>query len=216
MALQRSGTRFGPSSMREATPGSDGHSTDARSSGPNSDNDSTTKLKKRGLGSRNGEPSIKTRRIEPGRSRDDARTGLKELHMPRVVVSGLRTVGYSSMKHESPWQDLKKRYSLELNDLVTIASREDKRLVAVRKFSGPGAEWKIDMLQRIQDKNFVALLDCFSFDGSCYAILEHETGDKESFLITLSQFALVAHYPDEFELAAVLGQVRPPRDVQHI
>ena len=70
------------------------------------------------------------------------------------------------------------------------------------------------MLRRIQHKNFVALLDCFSFEKSFYVILEHDIGDKETLLITLSQFALARPYPDEFELACILGQVSLPRDVR--
>lgn len=216
MALQRTLTRFGPSTLREATPESNDQSTGTRSSAPVSDDDSAHKLRKRGHASRDGEPPLETRRVTRDSGGEDAGTGLKDLHMPRVVESGNGVVGYVMTKHGSPWESLEKRFSLALNDLVTIASRKDKRLVAVRKFSGPGVERKVGMLQRIRHKNFVALLDCFSFDESCYAIVEHEISDKETLLITLSQFALAGPYPNEFELAAVLGQVSPSQDVQHI
>jgi hypothetical protein len=78
-----------------------------------------------------------------------------------------------------------------LNNSVIIASQKDKRFVAVREFSGPDADQKVNMLQRIQeenriqdknkiqDKNFIAFLNCFSFEGSCYVVFKHETNYKE-------------------------------------
>ena len=100
-----------------------------------------------------------------------------------------------------------------LNDLVIIISQKDKRLVTVREFLGLNARGKVDILERIRDKNFVLLLNRFSFEKSCYAIVEHEISDKETLLITLSQFSLVGPYLNEFQLAAVVGQVSPPWDV---
>lgn len=205
MALQRSNTRFGLDSLRGAPPESDDQSADARPPGPVSDYDSANKLRKRGTASRDGEPPPKTRLMARDRGREDGRPGLRELHSPRIVE-----------KHTSPWANLEKRFSLVLNDLVIVASQKDARLVAVREFSGPNAKRKVDMLERIRDKNFVLLLDRFSFDESCYAIVEHEISDKETLLITLSQFARVGPYLKESQLAAVVGQVSPPWYVQHI
>jgi hypothetical protein len=78
-----------------------------------------------------------------------------------------------------------------LKDSVTIAiwkdiaSLEDALLVAVKQFLGPDADQKVDMLQRIKNKNFLAFLGCFSFEESCYAVLEHEINKKEKLPITL-------------------------------
>jgi hypothetical protein len=65
-----------------------------------------------------------------------------------------------------------------LNNLVMIASQKDRRFVAIREFLGLDVDWKVNMLQRIwdenRDENFIAFLDCFSFEGSCYIVFKHE------------------------------------------
>jgi hypothetical protein len=72
-----------------------------------------------------------------------------------------------------------------LNDLVIIASQKNRRFVAVREFLGLDVDQKVNMLQRIRDKNriwdknFIAFLDCFSFERSCYVVFKHETNYKE-------------------------------------
>ena len=85
MDLQRSNTRFGLSSLRGATPESDDQSADVRSLGLVSDYDSANKLRKRGTVSRDDEPLLKTRLMARDKGREDARTGLRELYLPRIV-----------------------------------------------------------------------------------------------------------------------------------
>jgi hypothetical protein len=100
-----------------------------------------------------------------------------------------------------------------LEDSVTIAiqkdiaSPEDALLVAVKQFLGPNADRKVDMLQRIKNKNFLALLGCFSFEESCYVVLEHEINKEEKLPVTLRQFALISPYPTKEQLAVILEQV---------
>jgi hypothetical protein len=85
-----------------------------------------------------------------------------------------------------------------LNDLVIIISQKDKRLITMRELSELNARGKVNILERIRDKNFVLLLDRFSFKKSYYIIIEHEISDKETLLITLSQFSLISPYLNEF------------------
>ena len=106
-----------------------------------------------------------------------------------------------------------------LEDSVMIASQKDGRFVAVREFSGPDADWKINMLQRIQHEkvpNFLALLDCFNFEGIRYAVFEHEINGEEKLPVTLRQYALIAPDITEQQLATILGQVSPLWRLQHI
>jgi len=84
------------------------------------------------------------------------------------------------------------------NDLVIIASQKDKRLITVKEFSKLNVKRKVDILERIRDKNFILLLNRFSFKKSYYIIIEYEISDKEILLITLSQFSLVSPYLNEF------------------
>jgi hypothetical protein len=126
------------------------------------------------------------------------------------------------MKHSSPWDSLRRHFSLMLEDSVTIASRkdiasqEDALLVAVRQFSGPDADRKVDMLQRIRNENFLAFLECFSFEESRYVVLEHEISTEEKLPVTLRQFALISDYHTEKELAIILGPVSLLWGVRHI
>src|SRR5436190_18349481 len=204
MSLHRRNTRFGLSALRGATPESDDESNGTRSLLAVSDNDFSNKLRKRSLPSRDDEAPLEKGRQWP------------ELHIPQAVQSKAGEVSSARMKHSSPWESLRKEFYLQLEDLVIIASQKDGRFVAVREFSGPGADRKVDMIQRIWDENFLAFLECFSFEGSRYVVFEHEITYKEhgttyweKFPVNLSQYALIAPYPTEQQLATILGQVRP-------
>jgi hypothetical protein len=210
MGLERKNTRFG---LRGATPESDDESSDTRSLVVESSDMPPKKLRKRSWAD---EAPLKMRGLPQDRDGEEAGTGLKSLYLPRAV-------GNVRMKDSSPWESLTKNFSLILNDndSVTIASQKDGRFVAVREFSGPDAYRKVKMLQKIEDKNFIAFLDWFSFEGSCYVVFEHEitytehgTAYWEKFPVTLTQYALIAPYPTEQQLATILGQVSPPYGTQ--
>jgi hypothetical protein len=66
-----------------------------------------------------------------------------------------------------------------LNNSVTIASQKDRRFVTIKKFLGLDTDQKVNMLQKIKDKNFIAFLDWFGFKGSYYIVFEHEINYKE-------------------------------------
>ena len=214
MALQRSNTRFSLSSLRTAPPKVTNRSTKTRPARKVSNSDPLKKLKKRGAASPNAEPPAKKWRIAQDTSEEVASTGLRELHIPQVVESGLGVIDYVVTEHGSPWEDLKLQFKMTLNDTLIVASRNDKSLVAVRSFSGPDAKRKVNVIRRIQyrkkHKNFVVLLGCFNFEDSFYIVLEHNIKEKETLLITLSQFALAEPYLGETKLAAILGQISLP------
>jgi hypothetical protein len=137
--------------------------------------------------------------------------------MPRGDESSAGT-GELKIKEGSPWvkdgsswvvDSCIPRWKLDLNDKVIIASRGDTSLVAVRNFSGPDAEKKVQTLWRIKHDKFIALLGCFCSENSLYAIFEHDISKEETIVVTLSQFALSDPYIDEFQLAKILGQVGP-------
>jgi hypothetical protein len=235
MSLERRNTRFGLPPSREATPDSDDESNDTTSLLAASDNyslNNSSKLRKKSWASRDDGARLKMPRLSRDRG-EEARTSLKPLHIPQAVQHKVRAVGNVRMKHSSPWESLTRNFSLMLNDSVMIASQKDGRFVAVREFSGLDADRKVNMLQRIRegngirdenrirDENFIAFLDCFSFEGSCYVVFEHETDYREhgityweKFPVTLTQYALIAPYPTEQQLATILGQVSPPWGVR--
>ena len=85
-----------------------------------------------------------------------------------------------------------------LNDLIIIISQKDKRLITIREFLRLNVKRKVDILERIRDKNFILLLNRFSFKKSYYIIIKYEISDKETLLITLFQFSLIGLYLNEF------------------
>jgi hypothetical protein len=182
MSLERRNTRFG---LRGATPESDDESSDTRSLVAES-SDGSLKLRKR-RASRDDEARLKMRRFSQDRDGKEAGTGLQSLYLPWAV-------GNVRMKHSSPWESLRRDFSLVLNDSVTIASQKNGRFVAVREFSGEDADRKVNMLRRIEDKNFIAFLDCFSFEGSCYVVFEHEIDYKEHGITYWEKFPVTSQY----------------------
>jgi hypothetical protein len=219
MSLERRGTLFGPPSIRGATP--DSHENGSIEANPllvASDNDSK-RLKKRVWAAEDEEAPPKVRRQSEGKDPEEARQNLDRF-IPQAMQSKASAGGNVRMQHSSPWGSLTKRFTLSLEDSVTIASRKDGLFVAVREFSDPDADRKVAMLRRIRNEmlqrirkenenlpNLLAFLECFSFEGSRFAVFEHEITRGEKLPVTLSHYALIKHYPTESQLAIILRQV---------
>lgn len=201
MDLQRRGTRFGLPSLRGFTPDSDDESSQQDSHLVASDNDSN-KLKKK---LETAPPKI--RRHDKGH--EEVGQSLNKF-IPRAIQSKFSTGGNVRTQHSSPWGSLTKRFTLSLEDSVTIASRKDGLFVAVREFSGPDADRKLNILRKIRNENLpnlLVFLECFSFGGSLFAVFEHEITRGEKLTVTLNHYALIKHYPTESQLAIILRQV---------
>ena len=127
--LQRRDTRFGLSSLRRETPDSDDKSNDTTSL---LDNDSSKKLRKRNLASRDSSRSSRESSLEAplkmprlSQDREEAKTTLKALYLPQAVQHKVRAVGNMRMEHSSLWDSFRKLFCLMLEDSVTIAIRKD-------------------------------------------------------------------------------------------
>lgn len=103
---------------------------------------------------------------------------------------------------ESPWSQYEKVYDLELAGAVEVAVRKASpiELVHVRTFSKPGAEKVLHMFQQLQHPNIVAALAAFTTDEGLSIILEPMS-------ISLEQVVQSPAYPNERQLAAIIGQV---------
>jgi hypothetical protein len=202
MSLERRGTLFGPPSIRGVTPDShENGSIEANSLLVASGNNSN-KLKKK---LEEAPPKIR------GHYKDQDEVG-QSLHkfIPQAIQSKVSTGGNVRTQHSSPWGSLTKRFTLSLEDSVTIASRKDGLFVAVREFSGPDADRKLNVLRKIRNENLpnlLVFLECFSFEGSLFAVFEHEITRGEKLTITLNHYALIKHDPTEPQLAIILRQV---------
>jgi len=196
MALQRSNTRFGVPTLRGSIPESD----ESRVSSPVAD----SHLKKQ------------SKNLYENQKQELSRPRLRKLPQPTTKAS---ISGPLKIQQKSPWESLTKRFQLSLETSVTIATAYDGSLVAVREISEPkdisepSADCKIKMLQRIRLAklpNFLAFLDCFSHEGSLYAVFEHEIAMHEK-LVTLRQYSLVPTPVTESQLAIILREVSHPR-----
>ena len=202
MSLQRRGTLFGPPSIRGSTPESHENGTiEADSLFVASGNDSN-KLKKK---LEEAPPKIR------GHDKDQEKVGQSlNKFIPQAIQSKVSTGGNVRTQHSSPWGSLTKRFTLSLEDSVTIASRKDGLFVAVREFSGPDADRKLNVLRKIRNENLpnlLVFLECFSFEGSLFAVFEHEITRGEKLTVTLNHYALIKHYPTESQLTIILRQV---------
>jgi serine/threonine protein kinase len=103
----------------------------------------------------------------------------------------------------SPWDWYREVLDLDLNGPVTVAERKAPQygLVAIKVFPSTAAEKALERHQRVKHENIVALLDAFTTDTSLYIVLEHSP-------ISLEQIVGGAKYPTEWQLAAILKQVR--------
>jgi hypothetical protein len=126
----------------------------------------------------------------------DAATGLRRFRLPDVLEP--RVKAYKFVKCESPWN------SYEMIDELRrgMAQRKDLpcNVVSVHNIEGQDAKERLRMLQRIQHENFVSVLEVFSFRQSFHVIFEYMP-------IAISDFADILYYPNELQLASILGQV---------
>jgi len=104
----------------------------------------------------------------------------------------------------SPWDRYKEVLDLEhLDNSVTVAERKAPQhgLVAIKMFLSAAAEKALERHQRVKHENIVDVLEAFTTDTSLYIVLEHLP-------ISLLQIVEGAKYPTEWQLAAILKQVR--------
>ncbi len=103
---------------------------------------------------------------------------------------------------ESPWQRYEKVYDMDIAGPVEVAVRKASpiELVQIRTFSNSGAEKALHMFQRLQHRNLVAARDAFTTDHGLYVVLEHMP-------VSLEQIVRSPAYPNEQQLAAIIGQV---------
>ncbi|ETN44454.1 uncharacterized protein HMPREF1541_10635 [Cyphellophora europaea CBS 101466] len=103
---------------------------------------------------------------------------------------------------ESPWKYYEKIYDLELAGEVEVAVRkaDPNELVHVRTFTSPGAEKALYRYQHLQHANIVTALDAFTTDTGLFLVVE-------AMPISLERMVQSPAYPNEAQLAAIMGQL---------
>ncbi|OBT39550.1 hypothetical protein VE00_09473 [Pseudogymnoascus sp. WSF 3629] len=133
---------------------------------------------------------------------DDVSAGLKPLATVQAASDGVSVLKFTAIKEESPWDSFREDYKLNLGGFVSVAS--DRELphdsFIIKRFDGPDLAKKFQMLQRVRHNNFHDMRQCFSYNGSYYAVFQHMP-------ISLDHVAKSPPYLNEHELAAILGQV---------
>lgn len=103
---------------------------------------------------------------------------------------------------ESPWEKYEKIYNIELGGPVEVAVRMSSpvELVHVRAFPTQAAAKTLHVYRQLQHRNIVTALEAFTTDNGLYIVLEHMP-------LSLEQIVGSPAYPDERQLAAILGPV---------
>ena len=103
---------------------------------------------------------------------------------------------------ESPWEKYEKVYDVELGGTVEVAVRKASpvELVHVRTFSTAASAKALHLYGQLQHRNLVLALEAFTTDNGLYIVLEHMP-------VSLERIVRSPAYPDERQLAALLGQV---------
>lgn len=103
---------------------------------------------------------------------------------------------------ESPWEKYEKIYDVELGGSMEVAIRKAPpvELVHVRVFTTQAAPKTLHVYRQLQHRNIVTALEAFTTDNGLYIVLEHMP-------LSLEQIVRSPAYPDERQLAAILGQV---------
>jgi hypothetical protein len=103
---------------------------------------------------------------------------------------------------ESPWGKYEKIYDTKLGGPVEVAVRKAPpvELVHIRAFATQAAAKTLHLFRQLQHRNIVAALEAFTTDNGLYIVLEHMP-------LALERIVRSPAYPDERQLAAILGQI---------
>jgi hypothetical protein len=135
-------------------------------------------------------------------SRDlDASTGTEKAPS-RTVRSATSGPLQLRAAWESPWGKYEKIYDVELGGPVEVAIRKAPpvELVHVRAFATQAAAKTLHVYRQLQHRNIVTALEAFTTDNGLYIVLEYMP-------LSLERIVRSPAYPDERQLAAILGQV---------
>jgi hypothetical protein len=147
----------------------------------------------------------KKRARSPGRTALEAVASAGRAKMPRTDDLGRSGDSLLRTRWGSPWEKYEKAYDLELGGPVVGAVQKASpvQLVHVRAFP-QRADTTLSMIRRIQHNNVFAALDVFMTDEILYIVFEHMP-------LSLDQLVGCPAYPNEEQLAAVVGQVSSTR-----
>jgi serine/threonine protein kinase len=103
---------------------------------------------------------------------------------------------------ESPWGKYEKVYGIDLGGPIEVAVRKlpPVELVHIRVFSSDASAKTLQPFRQLQHPNLVTILEAFTTNDGLYIVLEHMP-------ISLEWIVRSPAYPNERQLAAILGQV---------
>jgi hypothetical protein len=160
--------------------------------------------KRKGMASQDNEPEERHDIVSSPENPEAAtKSGLRDLQLVKAAQSGASVLG-RKVQYESPWHRFCEKFELNLDGYVSIVADQSPPydILMVKCLEGPDAVPKVRMLQRVRHQSFHDMVDCFSFEGSHYAVFQHLP-------VTVANIVYSPPYPTERELAAILGQVRP-------
>lgn len=132
---------------------------------------------------------------------------LLKLDLPLLVDAGMRAHQQIIETKNEPWTThYKKAFDIEMSGWVTVVTRVDQsrpggNVCVLKTFSGRDAKKKVSMLRRIVHLNFLTPSQIFEDKEPPYFHVI-----SEYMHVSLFQIYCSAVYPDENQLAGILGQ----------
>lgn len=109
---------------------------------------------------------------------------------------------YPTVLRVSPWQKYEQDHERDMGGPLTVACQKSLAfdMVAVRELQSTTASDILDIIKNLQHENIVAVFELFEVEQSLFVVSEYLP-------ITLHQIVKCLRYPNELQLAAILGQV---------
>lgn len=153
----------------------------------------------KGKWKRNVSPSLeRTRKIVKGQPR--------ELELPRIVESGHSIVEPVIVRNQSPWDTFEIFFTCDLAGTVFMAQHrhQPSKVIAIRAASTGSADKMLKIFKQIKHDNIISATDCYQDKENKYFLVD-------DLPLTLEHLVASDAYPNETQLATILGQVGFPK-----
>ncbi|PYI07381.1 hypothetical protein BO78DRAFT_406634 [Aspergillus sclerotiicarbonarius CBS 121057] len=126
----------------------------------------------------------------------------KDLVLPGVVHTGTRAYESFTIRKASPWDTYRKVYdeSLAVEASIVIDRTCPSRVHVIRSFKTADLKIVQKVFRVGQHQNIISVGDCFEYEGLFHVIHEHLP-------VCLDSLVACPVYPDEMQLASILGQI---------
>ena len=125
------------------------------------------------------------------------------LELPRIAEPGSSIAQPLIIRNESPWDTFKTFFTCDLAGTVFMAQSRlhPSEIIAIRAASTGNADKMLKMFKQIKHDNIISATVCYQDQEEKYFVVD-------DLLLTLEHQVASDAYPNEAQLATILGQVR--------